>query len=892
VRPPAGETFGADRSEPKLTVISPPPALPPSAAGVRDRRGLDPGEAEARLAESGPNRIAAATRRSLLLRFLDQFRSALVLILLGAAVLAALVGDLKDPIVIGLVVLINAGIGLAQERKAERSLEALRSMLSPVARVRRAGVVREVDAETVVPGDIVVLEAGERVPADARLLLAVDLEADESALTGESVPALKSVEPVSDPDAPVGERNDRLFMHTVVTRGRAEALVEATGMQTEVGRLAALLHEAPEDPTPLQRRLERLGHRLAAIAGVAVALMMFIGWMRGTPTDELVVSAVALAVAAIPEGLPAVVAVTLALGARRMAGRRAIVKRLASVETLGSTTVVCSDKTGTLTQNRMTAALWWGGSDVESVPVGPPAEPALARIAEAMVLANDAEPPAEGSAAGEGAIGDPTEIGLLGLAGTSEQVRSWRSTGERVGEVPFDSAVRTMSVVWRDRDGSARVIVKGALDAVLARCSTGPDGELLGTRAIEAAREVHDRLAAEGHRVLAAASGPVVLGDDDAGSAVGARADLQLLGLVGLVDPARPEARDAIAVCHRAGIAVKMITGDHAVTARAIASDLGIRGDVVSGAELDDMTPDALANRIDGIGVFARVAPEHKVRIVRALRERGEIVAMTGDGVNDAPALRHADIGVAMGRGGTEVAKEAAALVLTDDSFSTIVGAVGEGRTIFANIGTFVRFQLSTNLGAITSILGAAIAGLAAPFTAIQLLWVNLIMDGPPAIALGVDPASRGTLDAPPRHPDAPILGRRDLLGCLRGGALMAFGTLGVLVLAPDAVAPTMAFTTFVLFQVVNALSVRTERGFALGRAGRTNPRLWGALAIVTVLQVAAVQVPALQGIFDTVGLGIGHWLVVVGLVAGFLLIEDGRRIVTARMSESSRKGE
>ncbi|MFM8971912.1 MAG: cation-translocating P-type ATPase, partial [Actinomycetota bacterium] len=555
-----------------MTVVSPPPAGSAEADDIRDhdRSGLDLEEAAARLAATGPNRIVAGARRSLLLRFLDQFRSALVLILLGAAVLAALVGDLKDPIVIGFVVLVNACIGLAQERKAERSLEALRSMLSPVARVRRSGVVREVDAETIVPGDIVVLEAGERVPADARLLVAVDLEVDESALTGESVPAVKSVEPVTAPDAPIGERTDRLFMHTVVTRGRAEALVAATGMQTEVGRLAALLREAPEDPTPLQRRLEHLGHRLAGIAGVAVAVMLLVGWMRGTPTDELIVSAVALAVAAIPEGLPAVVAVTLALGAHRMAGRRAIVKRLASVETLGSTTGICSDKTGTLTQNRMTAALWWCGSEVGTVPAGPPSDPALARLAEAMVLANDAEPPADGPAAGDGAIGDPTEVGLLGLAGTAEQVRAWRASGERVGEVPFDSAVRTMSVVWRDADGTARVIVKGALDAVLARCASGPDGEMLGARAIEAVRAVHDRLAADGHRVLAAAT------------ATGAR--------------------DAIAACHRAGISVKMITGDHAVTARAIAADLGIRGDVVSGAELDDMTPDVLANRIDGIG--------------------------------------------------------------------------------------------------------------------------------------------------------------------------------------------------------------------------------------------------------------------------------------------------
>jgi len=421
------------------------------------------------------------------------------------------------------------------------------------------------------------------------------------------------------------------------------------------------------------------------------------------------------------------------------------------------------------------------------------------------------------------------------------------------------------------------VVVKGAHDAVIARCTTGPDGTPLDAAAHDAIRRAHDDLAGRGRRVLAAAVRRVDHAVADAAALADTLHDLELVGLVGLVDPPRPEARDAIALCRRAGIRVKMITGDHAVTAAAIAVDLGIEGDALTGADLDRMTADELAARIDDVGVFARVAPEHKVLIVRVLRERGEVVAMTGDGVNDAPALKHADIGVAMGRGGTDVTKEAASLVLTDDNFATIVAAVHDGRTIYDNIVKFVRFQLSTNIGAILAILGASLVGLAAPFTAIQILWVNLIMDGPPAIALGVDPPAPGTMDRPPRRPGAAILPRRRLAVLVWTGVLMATGTIAVLALAPDAVAPTMAFTVFVLFQVVNAINVRTEHGTSLGRHSLVNARLWTALTTVVVLQVLAVQWSVLQGVFDTTALGITEWLVVVVVASGLLVVEELR---------------
>ena len=859
--------------------MSPPSSQSPPAPPVTTSpAGLDPAEAARRLVAYGPNRLVAVAPRPGYLRFLDQFRSFLVMILIAAAVLAAAVGDLKDPIVIGIVVLANAFLGYFQERKAEKSLDALRGMLAVRAKVRRGGAVREVPADELVPGDVVLLEAGDRVPADAALVAAFDLEVDESSLTGESQAVAKAPQPPSAPDAPLGDRTDRLFMQTVVTRGRAEAVVTETGMQTQVGALATLLQDAPITSTPLQVQLRHLGHRLAAVAGVAVVAVIAVGLLQGDPWDDLLLNAVALAVAAIPEGLPAVVTVTLAVGAHRMAKRNAIVKQLASVETLGSTTVICSDKTGTLTMNQMTATEEWTGQSLQPVDPGERSDPASERLARAMVLANDAQAAPGGPPAGDGAIGDPTEVALLGLAGSGATVVAWRDAMPRVAEVPFDSGHKYMATAHAvTGDPGTLVVVKGAPDAVIARCTTGPDGTPLDAAAHDAIRRAHDDLAGRGRRVLAAAVRRVDHAVADAAALADTLHDLELVGLVGLVDPPRPEARDAIALCRRAGIRVKMITGDHAVTAAAIAVDLGIEGDALTGADLDRMTADELAARIDDVGVFARVAPEHKVLIVRVLRERGEVVAMTGDGVNDAPALKHADIGVAMGRGGTDVTKEAASLVLTDDNFATIVAAVHDGRTIYDNIVKFVRFQLSTNIGAILAILGASLVGLAAPFTAIQILWVNLIMDGPPAIALGVDPPAPGTMDRPPRRPGAAILPRRRLAVLVWTGVLMATGTIAVLALAPDAVAPTMAFTVFVLFQVVNAINVRTEHGTSLGRHSLVNARLWTALTTVVVLQVLAVQWSVLQGVFDTTALGITEWLVVVVVASGLLVVEELR---------------
>jgi Ca2+-transporting ATPase len=870
---------------------------------VDPARGLDAAQLAARLAEHGRNEIERAARRPAVLRFLDQFRSLLILVLIGAAVLAGVVGDVKDTIVIGVVLLLNATIGFVQENRAERSLDALREMLSPTARVRREGDARIVAATELVPGDVVVLEAGDRVPADGRLVVAESLEVDESALTGESQPVSKQVEavrPADGDEVPLADRTDMAYMNTTVTRGRADLVVCATGMRTEVGQIAGMLQSAQEPKTPLQVQLDAVGRRITVLGGVAVGVYAAISLARGESFGDLALSAVALAVATVPEGLPAVLALTLALGVQRMARRGAIVKRLASVETLGAATVVCSDKTGTLTLNQMTALqLIAGGRTVEVEgegyhPVGRLTDrltgrPAtdLEQVLVPLALCGDAVVTADGDRAQ--LIGDPTEGALVVLAAKGGiDVAALRAAHPRLGEVPFDAARKWMATAHADDTGDTggvRVHVKGAPD-VLLRLSTSVLTEH-GVRALD--ERAHAELtgdiagmARRGLRVLGVATmrlddldGP----DGVAADLEGRVRDLTLLGLVGIADPPRPEAREAVALCARAGIAVKMITGDHRDTAAAIAADLGIPGEVVTGADVDRMAAGELAERIDRIGVFARVAPEHKVEIVRALTDRGEIVAMTGDGVNDAAALRSAHMGVAMGLTGTEVTKEAGDMILTDDNFATIVRAVREGRSIFDNVVKFVRFQLSTNIGAILSFLGASIAGLPSPLTALQILWVNIIMDGPPAMALGVDPARPDLMTQPPRRRDERILGARRLGRMFRAGAVMAIGTLGVIAAATDrwgeAVALTMGFTTFVFFQFFNALNARSEDRTVFTAHLFRNRWLWGSFTVVIALQVLIVHWAPAEAIFDTVALSPIQWVVCAAVAASVLAVEE-----------------
>ncbi len=853
-------------------------------------QGLTETQAAEGLQTHGPNRLAEPPGRRPWRVLIAQFKSLLILVLLAAALLAGVIGHVIDAVVILVVVGFNALLGFRQEYRAEQAMAALRRMLAPQAEVRRDGHSRMLQADALVPGDIVLLDAGDRLPADGRLIIAQGLEVDESSLTGESTPSGKETT-ACPAGLPLPERINMGYMNTVVTRGRGELLVTATGMNTEMGRLAGMLGTDTQAATPLQIQLDALGKRLAAIAGVIVAIIFTAGLLRGEPLVTNLLGSVALAVAAIPEGLPAVVTITLALGMHRMARHHAVVKRLAAVETLGCTTVICSDKTGTLTLNEMTVRRLWArdahlevsghGYDPTGMiqVVGGGQLPDLATVLEAASLCNDSH-----LRAGR-VIGDPTEGALLELAlkgGVAiDQVRGHRP---RLAEIPFDSSHKFMATFHHDGD-RIRLYLKGAPDILLERCShvLGADGERpLKDTEKHAIAAQNDQLADEGLRVLALACATLPANRFDPDGDLWPHVNgLTLLGLAGLQDPPRPEAREAVALCRRAGIAVKMITGDQMVTAAAIARDLGLDGDVLSGADLDRLDDGGLAAHLERTAVFARVAPEHKVRLVEALKAAGHVVAMTGDGVNDAPALKRADIGVAMGMTGSDVAREAATMVLTDDNFATIVRAVEEGRAIYDNIIKFVRFQLSTNIGAILTVGLAPLLGLPLSFSAIQLLWINIIMDGPPAMALALDPARPGIMDLPPRDPQVRIMSPPRMARLLFLGVIMAVGTLSVLYYGlqtlPEAQAFTLAFTTFVLFQFFNAFNARAGDDSALSPYLFTNTKLWLALGVIVGLQVLAVYWGPAQAVMHTVPLDPAQWLLALGVSASILALNELR---------------
>lgn len=860
-------------------------------------QGLSEEAASRRLERVGPNRLPEGKRRSAVALFFAQFKGFLNLLLVIAAVLALLVGDTKDAVVVFVVVTFNAVLGFVQEYRAEAAVSALGKMLSPSARVRRDGRERTIPAEKVVPGDVVVLEAGDRIPADGRLIATHNAEVDESTLTGESVPVVKRTAALPDPGLPVADRTNMVFMNTAVTRGRAELLVHATGAATEMGRLATMLHETPAAPTPLQKQVDVLGHRLAMIAGAAVAIIAALQLMRGVALPQLVMEAVAIAVAAIPEGLPAVVTVTLAIGMRRMAADRAIVKRMSSVETLGSTTDICSDKTGTLTLNQMTVrevglvghqmTVTGQGYELEGQiqertqgPVQGEDAPALAILLRAAALANDS------SVRDEAVIGDPTEGALFVLAAKGGlDVEDLRRSEPRVAEMPFD-ADRKLSATLHE---GGILYVKGAPDVLIDRCSAvqiGAGERPLGPEEIAWFGRTNEEMAGRGLRVLAVAHrrlDPEAVHGSDDDELESQVEKLVLIGLIGMLDPPRVEVRDAIASCQDAGIAIRMITGDHPATGVAIARALGIEGEAITGRDLQQMSDAELDDRLPRLAVMARVAPEHKLRVVDALQRRGRVVAMIGDGVNDAPALKRADIGVAMGVTGTEVTKEAATLVLADDNFATVVRAVAEGRAIYENIVRFLRFQLSTNIGALLAIFLAPFLGMPVPFTPLQILWVNLIMDGPPAMALGVEPRHPDAMRAPPRDPGTRILTARRLMVLSFFGVIMAAGTLGVLAwgiaTSSTTEAVTLAFTTFVLFQIFNSFNARFERRTAFSRLSLRNRWLWVALGGVLVLQVAVVHVPFLQSILDTTGLSAAKWGLAAAVAASVLVLEELRKL-------------
>lgn len=865
--------------------------------------GLSAQEVVRRLERHGPNQLQEAVREPRWRAFLRQFQDLMIVILLiAAAVSVVVVRDWETPVAIVVVVLLNATIGFVQESRAAASLEALRKMSVTTATVRRDGRIARLDATWLVPGDVVVVEAGDWVPADGRLLSSASLEVQEAVLTGEAQAAAKSATARVEEQAPLADRVTAVFMNTAVTRGRGEMLVTATGMATETGRIADMLTEAKTEPTPLQRQIDALSRTLALISGVVVVIVAALGLVRGQEFGVLFVTAVSLAVAAIPEGLPAVVAFTLAMGTGRLARRGAIVKRLASVETLGSTSRICTDKTGTLTLNQMTArelvlaarrfTVSGHGYSIEGrirSTDGEPPPPTLDQALIAMALCTDAV-----LRDGE-VVGDPTEAALVVLTEKGGiDVAGLREERPRLVEIPFDSDYKFMATFHRwAGDGDrpiVRCFIKGAPDVLAARAThyLGPD---VIAEFDHAVRQRYDQasatLAEQGRRVLAVAGQDFAAEGFEAGDDPKRLLDrIVLIALIGIVDPPRPQARQAISQCHDAGIRVHMITGDHAVTAAAIARDLGIPGQSVNGTDLDRIEDDAeLARCLDDVGVVARVSPEHKIRIVRALQASGNVVAMTGDGVNDAPALRKADIGIAMGLTGTEVTKEAATMVLTDDNFATIVNAVREGRGIYDNIVKFARFQVSTALGFVLTFLVTSLTGIAggAPFTALQILFVNLVMDGPPAMSLGVDPASPDAMNRPPRPAREPILTRQRLIRILLASAVMAAGTVAVLALAPGpeprpghaSVAGTMALATFVFFQAFNLLNVRhpTRTLFSRETLHHANP-LIATLAVV-ILLLLIVESDGLHGFFTTTDLTAQQWLACLAVGSTILWVGE-----------------
>jgi Ca2+-transporting ATPase len=865
--------------------------------------GLTERQAEERLAEYGFNELDEQERPSAFLVFLEQFKDFMVVVLLAATLISGLLGEYIDAITILLIVLINGILGFFQERKAEKSLEALKELSAPQMTVLRDGVWRRVPAKEAVFGDIVKFESGDRIGADVRLIRANGLTVEESALTGESVAVEKRSEAIAGEDLAIGDQQNMVFMGTMVARGSAVGVVVGTGMNTEMGKIAGLLQDENTIMTPLQRRLEQLGKILIAVSLVLTALVVVMGVLEGKDIYKMFLAGVSLAVAAIPEGLPAIVTVALALGVQRMIKQRALVRRLPSVETLGCATVICSDKTGTLTQNKMTVTRLWSGGNTWEVtgsgynPAGDFYEnrrkinvddrKSLKQLLTFGMLCNNAEITMDRK---EYIVnGDPTE-GALAVAAIKAGLTREALAREFhvVREFPFDSERKMMTVVIETKNSERFVVTKGAPDVVLTRCR-----ELLWSDKQERmTRKYKDRIQTEvdtmgkgALRTLAVAFRPVRQGETMV-SENEAERNLTFIGLQGMIDPPRVEVKDAIRECHEAGIRTVMITGDHAVTATAIAEELNMLppgGQVMDGRTLGKLSVSELQEIIDNVYVFARVSPEHKLKIVKALQQQGHVVAMTGDGVNDAPAIKSANIGISMGRTGTDVAKEASSLILSDDNFATIRAAIKEGRNIYENIRKFIRYLLASNVGEILAMLFAMMLALPLPLVPIQILWVNLVTDGLPAMALGMDAPERDLMKRLPRPQNEGVFARGLGWKIVSRGFLVGASTLAVFMIMLNAqpndltTAQTAAFATLVMAQLIHVFDCRCERSI-FERNFLGNPYLVGAVLSSVLLLLLVIYYEPLQSVFRTTPLSPVGWLLVLAFASVPTFLPTGLR--------------
>ncbi|MCL5236498.1 MAG: calcium-translocating P-type ATPase, PMCA-type [Nitrospirae bacterium] len=827
--------------------------------------GLSNEDARKRLGKYGPNELKEKKKKTPFMMLLDQFRDFMILVLIAAALISGLIGEPSDTLAIVVIVILNAVIGFIQEYRAEKAMAALKKMAAPAATVIRGGMPSTVPASELVPGDIVVLEAGKIVPADMRLTESAQLKAEEAALTGESVPVEKHTHDLHDRTLPLGDRKNMVYKGTTVSYGRGSGIVVATGMNTELGKIATMLQGEEEVKTPLQKRLAVFGQKLAVAVLVICAVVFGIGIMRGEPPMLMLLTAISLAVAAIPEALPAVVTISLALGAKKMIKQNALIRKLPAVETLGSVTYICSDKTGTLTLNKMSVEevyvdgrlvtgneLRVMSQDMRQKRELVTHDSSLVTFFTALALSNDARMSAEDTV-----IGDPTETALYNFAGKNGFAKGkLEKEFPRMAEIPFDSERKSMTTFHRWTDGFVS-FTKGAVDVLIDKSDIIMTSE--GFKAVDAKEilAVNEKMSADGLRVLCVALRKWD-GIPEEVSPEGVETGLTILGLVGMMDPPREEAKEAVSLCKAAGIKPVMITGDHPLTARAVARRIGMLDDgdeVMAGKELGELSLGEFEKKVEHIRVYARVAPEQKLKIVKALQDKGQYVAMTGDGVNDAPALKRADIGIAMGITGTDVAKEAAHMILLDDNFATIVKAVKEGRKIYDNVRKFIKYLLTTNSGEIWTLFLAPLVGLPIPLLPIHILWINLVTDGLPALALSAEPAEGDVMRRPPRYPGESIFAHGLGYHAVWVGLLMAGVVLSVQAWSlktGHAHWQTMVFTVLCLTQLGHVLAIRSEKESLFKIGLFSNKYLFGAVLLTFVLQMATVYVPPLNAVFKT----------------------------------------